>query len=141
MIRRLLEAILLGVLIAIWALLLGNTPNPVVSFWITVSVLGLLISLQLTNESRLDLQALPANANGRRTAAWSRFAREAVRVSVHLLYLVAGLTVLGLLPLPRFIILPALVYGNIALVINSLIDTSTRRLLWETRGKESSIRH
>lgn len=112
----------------------------VVWAWVAISFLGLLLSLFLTNESRRDLLALPNRTNGRRSFAWSRALREGLRVTVHALYLVAGLAVLELVP-GRGLVVPILLWGNIVLVLNSLIDWRTRWLLFQTRDKEPTLPH
>ena len=99
--------------------------------WITLSAVGVLISGYLTNESRLDLRGLGPRANGRRQAARSRLAREFLRCTVHMVYLTAGAAALGFLP--EGIIIFAIMYGNVVLVMNSMIDGSTRGALVEQR--------
>lgn len=108
--------------------------NPAVGVWLAVSFAGLLVSLYLTHESRLDLAALGTRANGRRLVARSRMLREGIRVTVHGGYVLAGLAGLGILP--REIIVPCLIYGNLALLINSLIDWRARGPILETRHGE-----
>lgn len=115
--------------------------------WILASVGGAILSAKLSNESRRDLDALARRgiANGRRAAARSRRLRETIRLTVHLAYILAGVLVLRVIPLPEgwtpaTIVVPILIYGNLAMVANSLIDLRTRPLLWETRGDEAPIR-
>lgn len=106
--------------------------------WIATSIIGLCVSLYLVNESRKDMLALANLVNGRRLAARSRGIRETVRVTVHAAYIVAGLSVLGLLPFRDWLV-PILIWGNLSLVINSLVDARTRFLLFETRDNEPSL--
>lgn len=108
--------------------------------WIVISSLGLILSLVLVNESRQDLLALPNRENGRRTAAWSRALREGLRVTVHGAYLYAGLAVLDIFG-DRAFTVPILIWGNIVLVLNSLIDARTRYLLYATRDAEPPLPH
>lgn len=115
--------------------------NPIVAAWVLLSLLGGSLSLYLTRESWLDLHALPNRQNGRHVAAWSRFVREFLRITVHVAYLALGVPYLfspftGV----SFFIL-ALMWGNLVLVINSLIDARTRRLLFVTRDQEATISH
>lgn len=109
-----------------------------VAIWIAVSVVGLVISLYLVNESRKDMQALANLVNGRRLAARSRGIRETMRVTVHAAYIVAGLSVLDLLPFRDWVV-PILIWGNLSLVVNSLVDARTRFLLFETRDSEPPL--
>lgn len=102
----------------------------VVLAWVIVSLLGAAISLYLTVESIQDLRALGPLTNGRRAAAVSRLIREGVRVSVHLTFIYAGLAALELVP-GRELIVPILIYGNVALVVNSIIDARARTLMLE----------
>lgn len=113
--------------------------NPVVVAWVVVSLLGALVSLYLVHESRLDVDAFENRANGRRRIARSRFIREAMRVTVHEAYIVAGLTVLGVLPLSTAIVVPILMWGNVVMLANSVIDARTRALLFATRTDEATI--
>lgn len=106
--------------------------------WIFSSLVGLFLSAALLNQTRLDLRALGHLANGRRLIAQSRALREAARFSVHAAYIVAGLAALGLVPFRDWIV-PILIYGNLAMVANSLIDLRTRHLIYDTRGKEPPI--
>lgn len=124
-----------SVVLAVWWVL------GVVYAWLLVSAIGTVVSAYLTNESRHDLRSLPNRTNGRRLAAWSRLLREFLRVTVHLAYIVAGLIALGVLPLPQGVLVPILMYGNIALVVNSLIDARTRYLLFASRDAEPTIPH
>lgn len=112
----------------------------VVPAWILVSVIGALLSGYLANESRHDLKALPPQANGRHTVAWSRLLREFLRFTAHLAYILAGVIALGFLPW-RELIVPILMYGNVVMVVNSLIDARTRYLLYATRAKEPPLPH
>ena len=89
--------------------------------WLGVAAFGLVLSSLLVNESRLDLEALGERRNGRRRAAVSRLIREAVRSSVHAGYVGAGLAALDIL-FPRDVIVPLLIWGSVALVLNSAID-------------------
>lgn len=101
--------------------------------WLAVSAAGLLVSSYLTHESVLDLQALPPGTNGRRSAAISRLTREALRATVHVGYILAALAVLQILPHLRPFVVPFLIYGNVVLLVNSVIDAQTRRHLFDTR--------
>jgi Flp pilus assembly protein TadB len=106
----------------------------IIHIWVAVSLVGLLLSLYLSAESIRDLMALPNKTNGRRTVARSRLLRESMRVSVHLAYLVLGVSAWGSNPGLSFSIV-ALMWGNVAMVINSLIDARTRRLLQQPRDE------
>jgi hypothetical protein len=105
----------------------------IVWVWLGLSLLGVAVSGFLSYQSLLDLRSLPASVNGRRAAARSRLAREFLRVTVHVGYILAALGVLMIVPGLRPFVVPFLVYGNAALVANSLIDTTTRHLLKDTR--------
>lgn len=102
--------------------------------WLGVSIIGALVSGWLSRESLLDLQALPLTTNGRRIIAWSRLTREVLRVTVHVAYILAALAALGIIPWLLSLIVWFLMYGNIVLVINSIIDARTRRFLVATRS-------
>ena len=106
--------------------------------WIVTSLLGLILSAALLNQSRLDLRALGEMANGRRLVVQSRGLREAARFTVHGAYIVAGLSALGILPFTDWIV-PILIYGNLAMVGNSLVDLRTRHLVYATRDAEPPI--
>lgn len=104
----------------------------VVWAWLVISALGLGVSLYLARESSIDLNTVEGS-NGRRLAAWSRLLREVLRASVHFAYILAGLGALDIIPWLRPFIVPILMYGNIVLLVNSLIDARTRHLLYDTR--------
>jgi hypothetical protein len=106
----------------------------IIHVWVALSLLGLVLSMYLAVESILDLRALPNKTNGRRTAARSRLFRESMRVSVHLAYLLIGVPLLlaGAESRLTFFV-AALMWGNLAMVINSLIDARTRRVLAQPR--------
>jgi hypothetical protein len=106
----------------------------IIHVWVALSLLGLVLSMYLAVESILDLRALPNKTNGRRTAARSRLFRESMRVSVHAAYLVIGVPLLGRQADLTFFV-AALMWGNVAMVINSLIDARTRRLLQQPRDE------
>lgn len=106
--------------------------NPAVELWIALSVVGLALSLLLVRESRLDLEALGPRGNGRRAAARARLWRESLRISVHLVYLVIGISVLNRPCTPTGCFSPVvlgLMWGNVVMVCNSLIDAHARRAL------------
>lgn len=105
----------------------------VVWVWLVVSIAGVLISGYLTRESILDLRALPVGTNGRRQTAWSRLSREFLRCTVHVGYILAALGVLHIVEPLRPFVVPFLMYGNVVLVINSLIDARVRQHLFDTR--------
>ena len=109
--------------------------------WSLASVEGLGLSLYLANESRHDLRLLPRTTNGRRLAAWGRLAREIVRISVHAAFLCAGLGALDVLPLDRDTVITLLMYGNVGIGFNSLIDARLRFLLYSTRDDEPELPH
>jgi hypothetical protein len=106
----------------------------IIHVWVALSLLGLVLSMYLAVESILDLRALPNKTNGRRTAARSRLFREAMRGTVHLAYLAIGIPLLGREASLSFFV-AALMWGNLAMVINSLIDARTRRLLAQPRDE------
>lgn len=120
--------------------LVVQVENLLVGLWLALSIVGAAVSAHLTNESRLDLAVLDKRTNGRRTAAWSRLLREGGRLTVHVGYILAGLTALDLIA-ADWIIVPALMWSNVVMVSNSLIDARTRRLLRQTRGVEPEIGH
>lgn len=107
--------------------------------WLTLSLIGLAVSGYLTRESVLDLRALPPSTNGRRYLAWSRLSREFLRTTVHIVYILAALGALRILPVFLPFIVPFLMYGNLVLVANSVIDARSRRHLFETRKDETVI--
>ena len=106
--------------------------SPVVIAWVVLSGFGLILSSYLTFESWLDMRALGESANGRLLAARSRFGREGIRVTVHWVWLLMGVTLLLEVPLGPKLVL-GLLYGNVALVTNSLIDARARSLILVTR--------
>jgi hypothetical protein len=114
--------------------------NPIILVWVGLSAFGLVLSTYLTRESFHDLRSLDPDANGRRTAAWSRFLREGLRITVHGVYLAIGIPLLGRDVQLTFVVL-GLMWGNVVLVLNSLIDARARRLLFETRESEPSLPH
>lgn len=113
-----------------------SVENKLVGVWLALSIVGAFVSAHLSNESRLDLKALGPDGNGRHTAALSRLVREAGRLTVHIGYILAGLTALDVIDID-WVILPSLIWGNIVLVTNSLIDANTRRLLWQVRETDT----
>lgn len=102
--------------------------TPLLAGWIAISTLGLLVSGGLVLQTRLDLQALESAGltNGRRHLAWSRFWREGVRVLVHGSYIYAGLAAAHLVPGGGAVIVPILIWGNVAMLLNSTIDARSR---------------
>jgi Flp pilus assembly protein TadB len=104
----------------------------IIHVWVAVSLVGLALSMYLSAESIRDLMALPNKTNGRRTVARSRLLRESMRVSVHLAYLVLGVSAWGSNPGLSFSIV-ALMWGNVAMLVNSLVDARTRRVLAQPR--------
>lgn len=117
--------------------------NWVVVAWTALSALGVCLSLYLVRESLLDLQALGKRRNGRRRATLSRLIRETIRVSVHAGYIVAGLIALDVIPWSNDLIVPILMYGNLALIANSFTDTYLRAPLYpgEEERKNGSTSH
>ena len=113
--------------------------NPVVIVWVVMSAIGALLSTALSWESYHDVRAFENRANGRRWHARSRLWRESLRVTVHVSYIVAGLTVLKILPLSSAIVVPVLMYGNVVLVVNSLIDSRTRAVVFRTRLTDADL--
>ena len=109
-----------------------SVENKLVGVWLGLSIVGAFVSAHLSNESRLDLIALGHDGNGRHRIAWSRLIRETGRLTVHIGYILSGLTAVDVIDIDWFI-LPSLIWGNIVLVTNSLIDANTRRLLWVYR--------
>lgn len=114
--------------------------NPLVIAWVALSAFGLILSAFLTRESWLDIRALRDLLNGRRWAARSRFAREGLRVTVHWVWLLMGVSVLLDIRLGGLIVL-GLLYGNVVMVINSLVDARTRSLIYRTRNAEPDLPH
>ena len=110
-----------------------------VQAWVIASAAGLLVSAYLTRESWLDIHALGEQMNGRRWAARSRFAREGLRTTVQWTWLLMGASALLDIRLGPLIVL-GLLYGNVVLLTNSLIDARTRFLLYATRGEEPELR-
>lgn len=108
--------------------------------WVILSASGLFLSLILVWESWQDIKALGSASNGRRWSARSRFAREGLRVTVHWTWLLMGASVLLDISLGVLLVL-GLLYGNLVLVVNSVIDARTRSLIYRTRAKEPEIRH
>jgi hypothetical protein len=108
----------------------------IVWVWCVIAACGMLVSTALTRSSYLDIVALGERGNGRRLLARSRFAREGIRISVHALDLLAGLFVVFLPPAHplRGLIIPILVWGNLALLINSAIDYVTRKIIEDRNG-------
>ena len=112
----------------------------VVDVWVIVSAAGLFLSLILAIESWADIKALGDHKNGRRWTARSRFMREGLRVTVHWVWLLLGMSVLLDLSLGVKVVL-GLLYGNVVLVVNSVIDARTRSLIYRTRDHEPDIPH
>jgi hypothetical protein len=112
--------------------------NPLVIAWVVASAIGLALSVYLTIESWRDIAALGDRANGRRTVARSRFIREGMRVTVQWAWLLLGLAVLRDVPVGSLFV-AALLYGNIAMGVNSLVDARSRPLLHHTRSTEPEI--
>lgn len=98
--------------------------------WVAISGLGLILSLYLTIQSWLDIVELTRNPNGRDEylIARSRFAREGIRVTVHWSWLLLGISILLGVNVGVLFIM-ALLHGNLALTMNSLIDARTRALI------------
>lgn len=132
--------LIFGLVVAGSVVLVFLVDNPIVGAWLALSFVGATVSAHLSNESRLDLKALGPDGNGRHAAAWSRLLRESGRLTVHIGYILAGLTALDIIALD-WIFVPALLWGNIVLVTNSLIDARTRRLLWQTRAGDPQTGH
>lgn len=108
----------------------------IIHVWILVSFIGLCLSIYLTWDSYEDLRSLGPEGNGRRTAAGSRVLREGIRITVHFAYLVVALPLVGHAQDVRVnFTVGVLLYGNIALVINSLIDARARSLMYPHRKK------
>jgi hypothetical protein len=101
--------------------------------WLALSLIGTAVSGYLTRQSLDDLRSLRPDSNGRRSVARSRLAREGLRVTVHLGYIAAALGALHLVEAFRPLIVPFLMYGNVVLVANSVIDARTRHLLYDSR--------
>lgn len=129
----------------------------IIHSWVALSALGLLLSLYLARESLHDLHSLglcfrspvyrwgvrlpwywQGTHNGRRVAAKARLARESLRISVHSVYLAIGIPILSREVDLTFVVL-GLMWGNLALVISSLIDARTRFLIYATRDGETAI--
>lgn len=98
--------------------------------WVAISGLGLILSLYLTIQSWLDIVELTRNPNGKDEylIARSRFAREGVRVTVHWDWLLLGISILLGVNVGVLFVM-ALLHGNVALTMNSLIDARTRALI------------
>jgi hypothetical protein len=111
-----------------------------VHVWVGLSAVGLVLSMYLAYQSWQDIRALGHLSNGRRWAAFSRFAREGLRVTVHWVWLLLGVSVLLDIRLGAMFVV-SLLYGNVVLVTNSLIDARTRSLIYKTRGREPEIPH
>lgn len=133
--RRMVAALLFTiVLVVLWYF------NAIYA-WTFAAAVGFVLSSTLVNESRLDINALreEGDNNGRTLSALSRALREGIRATVHLGYIVAGLVALDVLPLPRQIIVPLLMYSAIAMIVNSAIDLVTRPYLYLTRNGEDDL--
>lgn len=112
--------------------------------WVLVSTAGLCLSLFLVNTTRLDLRALGARANGRRRVALGRLVRESLRVSVHAAYIFAALIAGDVIQPPAgisegVVIVLILMWGNVAMVVNSAVDTMLRPQLMDTRRGEPPL--
>ena len=112
----------------------------VVQAWVAISLIGLLLSLYLANDSRIDLASLRKAkvTNGRRKLARIWLAVDLILASAH-----AGYVGLGLTLLDRHVNLSGtvvvLIYGNLAMMAVSLLNVSLRHLLYMTRDGEPSI--
>lgn len=111
----------------------------IIQLWIAISAFGFLFSLYLSNDSRLDLKALGKLANGRRRAAWARLTRELLRVTVHAAYLAIGIPLLDSQIDLNPVVL-GLLYGNIILVVNAILDARTRAVIIRNHGIEPNPR-
>lgn len=107
----------------------------IIALWVSVSLVGLTLSIYLTWDSFQDLRALGSTGNGRRIAGRSRVIREGVRITVHLTYLLIAVPLIGREDIRLSIALLGLLYGNIALVFNSLVDARARALMYPKRPK------
>lgn len=113
---------------------------PTVVIWIIVAVWGAVISIRLVKRSIKDIRSLENRSNGRRALAKSRLIRESNRFFISSLYVIAGLCSANILPW-RFLIVPILILGSFAMVVNSIVDDTTRASLFHRRGKEKDIKH
>ena len=116
-----------------------NYSIPVV-VWLIIAAWGFVVSFRLVRRTRKDLKALEKRENGRRKLAWSRFIRESNRMVTSGLYFIAGLCALDILPW-SFLIVPILIFGSFLVVVNSIVDSTTRESLFVTRDKEQTIEH
>ena len=113
----------------------------VVLLWVLISLAGLLLSLYLANDSRIDLAILrkAGVTNGRLSLARIWLAVDLVLGSAHFGYLA-----IGLLLLDRDVNLSwttaVLIYGNLAMMAAALLNVSLRQLLYQTRDGEPPIK-
>lgn len=105
--------------------------TPLLAAWIAISTVGFVVSTYLTNDSRLDIRALHLDGSRARALARSRFWREGIRITVHAAYIYAALAAADILPGRGVVIVPILMWGNIAMLINSIIDLRARSVVME----------
>lgn len=110
------------------------TTNAILLVWIILSASGATLSLYGFLDGWQDLMALENRANGRRVLARSFVITEALRFSVQLVWLGVGAAAwldLAGQPQPAKITLGviAVFWGNVALIIKSLILLRARSLV------------
>lgn len=106
--------------------------------WVVFSATGLVLSAFLCRQSWQDIVVLANLTNGRRWAALSRFVREGLRATVHWVWLLLGVGALLGINYGAMTVV-GLLYGNVVLVVNSLVDARTRTLIYRTRAREPDI--
>lgn len=106
--------------------------------WVLISATGLILSAYLTVQSWRDIVALGGGSNGRLLVARSRFAREGLRATVQWTWLLLGAAALLAVNLGPLVVL-GLLYGNVVLAINSLIDARTRTLIYRSAARGETL--
>lgn len=108
--------------------------------WTLVALAGLILSLWLANDSRLDLRSLrrAGVANGRRALARIWLAIDLLLATAQAGNFILGLTIPArhIDPSPTVLVL---IYGNVVMMAVSLLNASLRHLLYSTREGEPPI--
>jgi hypothetical protein len=96
--------------------------------WTATACIGAALSAYLLVQALLDLQALGGVRNGRRWRVWGRILQEGIRLSIHVPFALLGFALLSQDIQPRLsFTVWVLLWGNLGLVVNSLVSVYVRR--------------
>jgi hypothetical protein len=96
--------------------------------WTATACIGAALSAYLLVQALLDLQALGGVRNGRRWRVWGRILQEGIRLSIHVPFALLGFALLSQDIQPRLsFTVYVLLWGNLGLVVNSLVSVYVRR--------------